>query len=438
MRRLLGGIAVGLLTGATVVLAMLPAPARAEKSLPKATSPTPETSRDLPVVTVTPAMVRYSHTRYALYFVGVAVNALALWWLLQSGISARLRDFAERKAKNGLLRAYLYYALFALLYALLTLPLAFYSSFVLPHQYGLSTNTLPRWLGDRAKGLAVTAAMMPPLVALGLWLVHRSPRRWWLAFWFASVPITFASVYLSPLVFDPLFNKYEPLKDAHLRDRLLALAARAGIERGRVYQMDASRRTRALNGYVTGLGDSARIVLWDTMLTGMSEDEIAFVMAHEMGHYLERHVLIGVSATLLGTLGLLILTDRGARWLLTRKGEDWGVRSLDDLAVVPLILLILLGLNFVGNPVEGAISRTIERRADDFGLRLTGDGRAAARSFVKLSEGNLSVPRPPAFIQFWLGSHPSLQERIDNALAWDAVHPRPLPVPMTPKKPVLP
>lgn len=413
-----------MLGGAALVLALVSAPACAQTPKPEAAPPS---RREVPAVTVTPQMVRYSYTRYALYFVATAVNALVLWWLLRSGFSARLRDFAERRSTNGLVRACYYYPLFALTYALLTLPLAFYSSFLLPHQYGLSTNAVPNWLLDRGKGFAVSATLTTPLVAFALWLIRRHPRHWWVGFWLASIPLTLASVYLAPLVVDRLYNRFEPLQNVQLRDRLLVLASRAGIERSRVYQMDASRRTKALNGYVTGVGDSARIVLWDTLLKEMDDDEIAFVMAHEMGHYAEHHVPIGIGAAIVGSLGLLLLVDRGARWILLRRGSDWGVRGLDDLAVVPLIMLFVLGLNFVGNPVEGAISRTLERRADQFGLRMTGDGQAAARAFVKLSEDNLALPNPPPFFQFWFGSHPTLQERIDRALAYERDHPRPLP-----------
>lgn len=426
-RRFLGGVAAGALVGALLGWAALgrAGAGRAERV------PGPEASRParspahprVPAITVTPEMVRYSHTRYGLYFAGTVAGWLVLWLLLESRWSARLRDLAERRARSGLLRAYLYYPLLALSLAILTLPLAFYSSYLLPHQYGLSRQTVPGWLADRARGIALSAALFPPLVALALWLVRRYPRRWWLGFWLASIPIAFASAYLSPLVIDPLYNRFEPPRDERLRERLLGLAARAGIGEARVLQMDASRRTRRINGYVTGLGGSARIVLWDTLLDRLDEDELAFVMAHEMGHYVERHVPLGIALAAGGSLVVLLLLNAGARAALARRGTHWGIRGLDDLAVVPLALLLLSGLNFLGSPVECAISRTFERRADDFALRLTGDGHAAARALAALAEGNLSLPYPPPAVQFWIGTHPPLGERLERALAWDRARP---------------
>jgi Zn-dependent protease with chaperone function len=381
-----------------------------------------ELRRDL-TVRITPQMVRYSSTRYALYFAGTAVNALALAALLGFGVSARLRRLAERSGKHGLARAYVYYPLLTLAYGALTLPLTLYSSYLLPHQYGLSNQSLGGWLLDGVKGFAVSSIVAPPVVALLYWSLRHSPRRWWLGFWLALIPLLVAAVLLTPLVIEPLFNKFGPLKNPELQQKILTLAARAGIERGRVFEVDASVRTKAVNAYVTGLGGSARIVLWDTLLQRLNEREVLFVMAHEMGHYQEKHVPIGLSLSILGSLGVLFLTDRGTRWLLARYGDRWQVHSLDDLASLPALMLVLTVVNFLGSPVESAISRTIESRADQFALRVTHDPEAGASSFIKLSELNLSHPSPPPFIEFWMFSHPPLQKRIQATLDWRREHP---------------
>lgn len=372
-----------------------------------------------PEVRVTPEMIRYSNTRYALYFAGTLVSTLALLFLLRSGISARLRDLAGQPGRNGLARAYVYYPLLTLAYGAITFPLAFYASFLLPRQYGLSNQSLGGWVVDGLKGFAISALLGPPVVALLFWTIRRSPQRWWVTFWLASIPLITLATVASPLIVDPLFNRFEPLKNETLRERILALAQRAGIERGRVYEMDASSRTKAVNAYVTGLGGSARIVLWDTLLQKLDDDEVLFVMAHEMGHYVEGHVAIGLSAAIAGSLLVLFLTDRITRRLLERGGERCRISGLDDLAALPAMLLVLLLLNFVGDPVSSFVSRTIEERADTFGLRLTHNGRAAASSFIKLSELNLSNPDPPKFIEIWMFSHPPLRSRIRKALAWD-------------------
>lgn len=385
----------------------------------RADPPAGEQAADLQV-RVTPEMVRYSYTRYALYFVGTAVHLAVLWWLLRGGLSARLRDLAERRTPNRVLQALLYYPLLTLAYGLATLPLAFYSSFLLPHQYGLSNHTLGGWAWDRLRSWGVSAAIGAPVVALLFWTLRRSPRRWWFGFWLLSLPLLVFATLLAPLVVDPLFNRFRPLADEALRDRILALAARAGIEGGRVYEVDASRRTRAVNAYVTGIGGSARIVLWDNLLEKLDEDEVAFIMAHEMGHYVEGHVPLLLLAGCAGSLGLFFLADRLGRATVARYGDGWQLRGLDDLAALPVFLGLLMLLNFLGDPVESAVSRHFETRADDFALRLEDDGRTGARAYVKLAEHNLSLPSPPPFIEFWMFSHPPLSRRIARSLAHDA------------------
>jgi Zn-dependent protease with chaperone function len=425
VKKLLFGLAVGTLFGASVLGALL-SPRAAAQEQTGGRAPQPEDARrqggagrseegEL-VVKVTPEMVRYSHTRYALYFGAALLNALALLFLLRSRVSARLRDLAEQRGKNGLLRAYIYYPLFTLAYGLLTLPLTFYASYLLPHQYGLSNQSLRGWLLDGAKSFGISAALGPPVLALLYWTIRRSPRRWWVGFWLASIPLLVLMILLAPLIIDPLFSRFQPLRDERLRERILALARRAGIERSRVFEVDASQRTKAVNAYVTGIGGSARIVLWDTLIEKLDEDEILFVMAHEMGHYVEGHVPLLLGVSILGSFAALFLVDRGTRKVLEKNGEAWGARGLEDLASFPALLLVLSLLNFFGSPVEAALSRTIERRADTFGLRMTNDGRAAASAFIKLSELNLSLPNPPPFVEFWFFTHPPLQDRIDNAL----------------------
>lgn len=419
-RRLLWGLALGAACAVATVgaLSLGPAAAQVKETEPQARQPAAGTGTE-PAVRVTPKMVRYSYTRYALYFAGAAMEALALLALLHLGASARLRDFAERKSGNRLVQALLYYPALMLAYGALMFPLAFYSSFVLPHQYGLSNQSLAGWSLDRAKQAAIGGAVGALVVALLYWSIRRSPRRWWLGFWFASIPLAIAAVLLVPLVIEPLFNRFGPLRNEALRTKILALARRAGIEQSRVFEVDASQRTKGVNAYVTGLSGSARIVLWDTLLQRLDEEEVLFVMSHEIGHYVERHVPIGLTLGIFGTLGVLLLTDGAARRLIKEHGDRWGVRGLDDLASLPVLLLIVSLINFFGSPVESAISRTMESRADQFALRLTNNPEAGVASFIKLAELNLSLPNPPPFIELWMFSHPPLQKRIEAARAWE-------------------
>jgi len=373
---------------------------------------------------VTPEMVRYSYTRYALYFAGVAFELAILVLFLHTGASARWRDKAEKQISRPVLRTLVYFLGFSLAYSTLTLPLTFYSGWWLPHQYHLSDQSVPAWAWDRIKEAVIGFAITAPLVLALYALIRRQPRRWWFSFWLLSIPVTILLVLVAPVVLDPVFHKYEPLRNQELREKILALAAKAGIQGGRVYEVDMSRETKTVNAYVSGLGATKRIVLWDTMLQRMKPDEILFIMGHEMGHYVYNHVYWGVGLSIGGSLILFFLLDRTARLMLSRWGAGWGVTGLGDLAALPALLAAVTLLQFFGTPIMGAVSRTMEAQADRFGLQITGNGHAAARAFVKLSEDNLSLPSPPPAIHYWLGTHPTLQERIDNALEWDREHTR--------------
>jgi Zn-dependent protease with chaperone function len=371
---------------------------------------------------VTPAMVRYSYTRYVLYFLGVAWDVAILLLLLHTGASARWRDAVEGRVRGPVLRTLVYFLGFSLAYSAVTLPLTFYGGWWLPHQYDLSDQSLGAWVVDRLKEGAIGFAIAAPLVLALYALIRRQPRRWWFWFWLLSIPVTLFLVLLAPVLLDPVFHKYEPLRNRELRDQILALAAKAGIQGGRVYQVDMSRETKTLNAYVAGLGATKRIVLWDTTLQRLKPDEILFIMGHEMGHYVYDHIYWGVALSIGGSLVLFFLLDRVTRLLLAHRGSEWGVRELSDLASLPALALTLTALQFFGTPVMAAVSRAMEAQADRFGLQITGNGHAAACAFVKLSEDNLSLPSPPTAIHLWASTHPTLQERIDTALEWDREH----------------
>jgi STE24 endopeptidase len=344
----------------------------------------------------TPRQREYSSLRVGLYFAGTFAGMGALLVLLCAGISTRLRDLVEARAKHPLLRAGIYYPALTLTAKALLLPLSLLSVYSVPKLYGLSTQTPLGYARDWLTSWGAGALVGPFVVALLLWAIRRSPTRWWFGFWLALIPLIFAGTYLTPLVYDPLFNRIEPLKNTALRDRI-----------------------RAVNAYVTGIGGSTRIVLWDTIFDRLNEDEIISIVAHEMGHYVEHHVLIGVSLSIVGSLALLWIAAHLARLALARWGPRWGLRSLDDLAAVPLFLQLLAILNFAGGPIENAVSREIETRADVFALKQTNDGLAAASSLMRLGESNLSDPDPPKWVVYMLFSHPPERERIERALSWE-------------------
>ena len=384
--------------------------------LPLAAHAVPLTSADVRPPVVTPEMKRYSEIGYLLYFVGTAYGLLTLWAVLASGLSAKLRQWVQ-PLRFSLLRLFGYYTLLTLVLILFHAPLTIYRGYVLPHQYGLSSQSIGGWLGDIGKSVGVDIVTTVPILWLLFWLIGRSPRRWALWFWAVLIPIIAFGIFASPLVVDPLFNKFTPLPSGPLRTQIESLAVKAGIPNAPIYVVDKSKQTHETNAYVTGIGSSARIVLWDTILPPrMPADQLRAIVGHEMGHYVLKHLYWGFLLTVIGLLFVLPAAQKFAEWLLRRFGPRWRINGLTDYAAVPALLLTVSLFSFLSAPITNGASREVEHQADAYGLQITGDGPAMARGFVTISEQNLSDPNPPPFIKFWLFTHPPLQERIDFAL----------------------
>jgi len=359
--------------------------------------------------------VRYHRSGNVLWAVSTALSLLIPALLLFTGVSTRLRRLAQRIGRRWVLMVALYALLFTLVTALLTVPLAYYGEFLRQHAYGLSEQSLGRWLGEWLKGVAVSGAGLALVLWIPFLLLRRSPKRWWLYAGLATIPIATLVLVVTPILVDPLFNDFGPMKDKALEARIVSLAGRAGIEGSRVYEVDKSVDTRTVNAYVTGLGSTKRIVLWDTILARLEPDQVLFVTAHEMGHFVLRHTLTFI----LGAAGLitvsLYVVHRVAGRLIARFSRQFGFSLLSDVASFPLLLLLgsLVSLALV--PALLALSRYQEHEADRFALEVTRDNRAAAATFVRLQEENLSIPRPGPLYMLWRGSHPALGDRIDFA-----------------------
>jgi STE24 endopeptidase len=365
-----------------------------------------------------PLAREYYRTGNVLWVVGVGVSLLVPAVLLFSGTSARLRGFAFRVGRRWLPAVVVFALVFTLTYAVLTLPLAYYAGYVRQHAYGLSTQSLAKWASDTLKGIAVSAAGLALVLWIPYLLLRRSPRRWWLYAGLSTVPIAAFVLIVSPIWVDPLFNHFGRMQNRVLEQRILTLAERAGISGARVYQVDKSVDTRTVNAYVTGIGSTKRIVLWDTLLEKLDPDQVSFVVAHEMGHFVLHHTLaVIVGATLLVTASLY-LVHRVARTLIARFSGRFGIEQLSDVASFPLLLLLGTLVSLITTPAVLAFSRYQEHEADRFALEVTRNNYAAATTFVRLQQENLSVPRPGRVFTFWRASHPSLGDRVDFADAY--------------------
>lgn len=366
----------------------------------------------------TPENRGYATKRVTLALIDPLYGALAALLLLFSGLSARIRDVAYRVGKGHYLRVLVYLTLYSLVAWAITFPFSWLQGFALEHQYHLSNQNFGPWFVDELKGLGLSVIFLGivPIAALSYWGIAKSPRRWWLWLAIGSFPVTVMAVLIQPLVIDPAFNKFTPLHDKQLESKILALAEKAGIPGRKVFEVNKSAQTRKLNAYVSGFGASQRIVLWDTTLKDMKEDEILFVMGHEMGHYVLHHIWKGILMTVVLSTLFFYLSYIFTGWALARFGARWGFTELSDVASMPLIVGTIGLISFVAQPMTNSFTRAIEHEADQFGLEVTEMNDAGARAFIKLGAGNKSNPEPNPIIKAFVYTHPPLIERIRYAL----------------------
>lgn len=371
--------------------------------------------------------IAYAKAAYTLYFISVFYGVIALILILRLGVAAKLRDLAQRWSENRILQSIIFAPLLILLLDLLHLPLRMCWHMISLH-YQQSIQGWGSWFRDWAKEELLGMGIAAVLVTILFEVIRRSPRRWWLYFWFTSIPILLFLVFIMPWYIDPMFHKFRPLQETHpqLVAAIKKLSDRAGvpIPPARMYLMDASTKTNQLNAYVNGIGASKQVVMWDTTLSKTTQDEALFIVGHELGHYVLGHIVQGFVFFSVGLLLALYLGYRALFWILDRWGKSWKVYGQADLAALPVLLLVLEVLSFAASPIENGFSRMQEHNADIYGLELIhgvipNSERVAAHAFQVMGEIDLSDPNPSPFIRFWLYGHPPLAERLVFAYKYD-------------------
>ena len=351
----------------------------------------------------------YMGGRYLLFGIRNAVQLAFFLVLILTPASRTLRDLSEAWAGHRpWLALTLYAASLLLLYRLLLLPVELYGGYYREHAYGLSTQGLGGWFRDWGKGLLLQVILLLPTVNLLYLFIRRDPLRWFLPAGGVLTVLILLLAFASPVLIDPLFHTFTPLKDADLKGRVIRLAERAGVAVEQVLEADASRRTVKANAYVTGFGRTKRIVLYDTLLTRASADEVEVVLAHEMGHRMYQHIWKGVGLSVVALfvgLGItaLVLRWGSARGLITHPADPAGL---------PLLILTLLLLSLVTLPLQNVVSRHFERQADRAALELTGNRQVHIKVEVDLARSNLADITPPRWAVLLLYTHPPVLERI--------------------------
>jgi Zn-dependent protease with chaperone function len=396
---------------------------------PSATAP--ETTRKVIAYTLPPELYKKARDRsrinFRLAIVGFVYGLIVLWIILRWHISAKYRDWAERFSSVRFLQAVAFAPLLILTIAVFTLPLDIYGEMV-EKQFGISVQGWGSWAWDWTKGEIISLILSILLIWILYAVIRSSPRRWWFYFWLATLPIGILLFFITPWVIDPLFHKFEPLqqKDPQLTAALAQMVQRAGedIPPERMFWMGAGEKTTALNAYVTGIGASKRMVVWDTTIAKMNTPQIVFVMGHETGHYVLQHIPKGISFFAILLLILFYIGYRLIGSVLGRCGSGWQIRGLDDWASLPVLMLLLSVFFFLTNPIASAFSRHLEHQADQFGLEVThgltpDSGQVGAQAFQILGEVDLSDPEPNPLAVFLFYDHPAIPDRVQFSLSYD-------------------
>jgi STE24 endopeptidase len=296
-----------------------------------------------------------------------------------------------------------------------TLPVAAWRETVLRH-YGLSTQTWTTWTVDLLKAYAV-AAVIGAITLLGFFgLARLLPQYWWVAVAGGAAALTVVFSFVFPVLVEPIFNKFTPMPDGPLRTSLIALAERDGVPVRDVLVADASRRTTALNAYVSGLGPTRRIVVYDTLLNEAPPEEVESVVAHELGHAKDNDVLTGTLLGALGAAAAVCAVYLVGSWtgLLHRAGVD----SIVDPRAIALLIALATLAGLVASPLQNYVSRLVEARADGHALALTDDPSTVERMEQRLATTNLADVDPPRWEYVMFASHPSVVERMAAARAY--------------------
>jgi STE24 endopeptidase len=413
--------------------ALMQAPNTAPQENHIAPSAAPESSPMLHVTAYTLPPDKYAKARHLArigYVAGILVplySLLIFYLLLRWGWSVKFRDWAEAVSSWRIVQAAIYTAAFNSVVALLNLPIGMWFHW-LYRENDLVIQGWGSWFGDRGKMLLIGTVIATILVFAGASIIRRSPRRCWLYFWLGSIPFLIFIIFLTPLVIDPLFNKFEPLAehDPQLVNDLERVVHRAGLDipPQRMFLMKASEKVKFVNAYVTGLGASKRVVVWDTTIAKMTRPQILYVFGHEMGHYVLNHIYKGLIVAAFGLLVCFFLTARISRRWLERHSAAWKIRGPADWAALPVYAIPILLLTFVSTPISNAYSRYDEHQADQYGLEVThgltsDSGQIAAQSFQILGEIDLEDPAPNRLEILWYWDHPWIGDRIQFALHYD-------------------
>ncbi len=353
----------------------------------------------------------YSRYQNFLSFLAEPLEWIIYLGVMIFGVSKAFKEFGSKVSRFTIIRVPLFVLLLLTLTTILTFPFD-YARRRLSVEYGISTQSFSSWMRDELIGFWIGYLIMALLITVLYFLMKKFERRWWLIAWFLMIPFLFFMMYLQPVVIDPLYNDFSELQNKQLEEKILTLADDAGVPAERVYEVNMSEKTNSMNAYVNGIGSNLRIVLWDTTLNRLKENEVLFIMAHEIGHYVMNHLYWNLAGVIVSTFFGLLFTYHLMKTAVRKWGRKLGFDRVSDIASLPMFYLLLTLLSFLANPIELAISRNAETDADRYAIEMTEDTEAAIGSFQELTVNGLSDVDPPALVKYLRYGHPTMMERI--------------------------
>src|SRR5713101_8537562 len=370
-----------------------------------------------------PEARRYNRIQRRLGIADFVIGAAFLVLLLVTGWSGWLRDLALRRGFQNYTLAVLLYLFFLLLISkVLGFGLDYYG-FQLDRKFQLSTQRVPSWLWDEAKGFLVGLALAGIVTELLYFMIRQSPQHWWLITWVLFLGLFILMAQLAPVVLFPIFYKFEPLDNEDLRRRLVTLSEHAGTRVRGVYRWKLSEKSKKANAALTGLGNTRRIILADTLLDNYAPEEIEAVLAHELGHHVHRHILKSIMVQ----AAITFAGFWAANWVLHYAVDRVHMfETLSDFANLPLLMLVATVLSFLVLPLLNAYSRFNERQADRYAFRSIATVAPFISAMNKLAEQNLAERSPSTWVEWLFYSHPAISRRVAAAQAWAKVQPKPM------------
>jgi STE24 endopeptidase len=362
-----------------------------------------------------PETRRYNRVRRWLGIADFVAGASLLVVLLATGWTGWLRDHAYRWGFQNYTLSVFFYLLFLLLLSrALGFPLDYYG-FRLERRFKLTTQKLRSWLWDECKGFLVGLVLGTIVVELLYFTIRQSPQHWWIIVWALFMVLFIVLAQLAPVVLFPIFYKFEPLEDEDLRRRLVQLGERSGTRVRGIYRWKLSEKSKKANAALTGLGNTRRIILADTLLDNYAPEEIEAVLAHELGHHVHRHILKSIGVQ----VGITLLGFWMANWALHYSVDHHMFEELSDFANLPLLVLVATALSFLLMPALNAYSRFNERQADQYAFESIGSVEPFISSMNKLAEQNLAERTPSKWVEWFFHSHPAIAKRVAAAEAWN-------------------